>query len=317
FRILSLTTFYSLAIYMCLLGLWFSQAMDILTSQPSFDYLVNRLSVITYFLLVFSLPFTIWRETRGFVIYMNNWRQFELQFSQTTNRTLKLNVRKRSVILLVFSITFSFILETTYIILKRNFNVSRWLNNIYQTTLRYLLGSLFYLLCFAQVRAAISVLRYFKLILVEYRVLWLRLSRLTQQVGTCFCYTFGFYILYLFLNLTLCLYLSCAYTRKIKDIIINTETSFTSVLLLYVMCDAGHAVNAQVTGAFQEELLNMRNEPGHPDLIKEVRTCLYYMIFLQKINLITNLIHLKKSIFFQLTSALVTYLIVLLQFQFQ
>ena len=83
-------------------------------------------------------------------------------------------------------------------------------------------------------------------VLAEYRVLWLRLSRLAEQVGTCCCYTFGFYILYLFLNLTLCLYLSCAYTKSLKNIAVNTETSLTSFLLLYVMCEAGQTVYKQV-----------------------------------------------------------------------
>lgn len=91
----------------------------------------------------------------------------------------------------------------------------------------------------------------------DYRALWLRLSKLARDTGTATCYTFTFINLYLFLIITLSIYGLMSQLSEgfgIKDIGLAV-TAFSSIGLLFFICDEAHYASHNVRTNFQKKLL--------------------------------------------------------------
>jgi hypothetical protein len=86
------------------------------------------------------------------------------------------------------------------------------------------------------------------LVIARYKKLWLQFSCLVRQTGVATCYTYGFYILYLFLMLTVSIYglisrvtkgMEPKYVYLVGDSLITGTT-------LYVVCDSANSVTNEV-----------------------------------------------------------------------
>jgi gustatory receptor len=94
-------------------------------------------------------------------------------------------------------------------------------------------------------------------VVADYRSLWLRLSKLTRDTGNATCYTFTFINLYLFFVITLSIYGLLAQISEgfgVKDIGLAI-TAFSSVFLLFFICDVGHNASFNVKKIFQKKIL--------------------------------------------------------------
>jgi hypothetical protein len=84
----------------------------------------------------------------------------------------------------------------------------------------------------------------------KYRVLWLSLARLTRHTGSAMCHTYGFFILYMFMKVTLHIY------RIINDLTFRTSSLFVivygciitvgDVVLTCLVCDNAQLVKRKV-----------------------------------------------------------------------
>ena len=87
------------------------------------------------------------------------------------------------------------------------------------------------------------------LVIARYKDLWLQLSRLVRQTGVATCYTYGFYVLYLFLMRTVSMYGMFSTLTKgfqLHDVYLVGDSLITGTEL-YIICDGANSVTREVT----------------------------------------------------------------------
>jgi gustatory receptor len=95
-------------------------------------------------------------------------------------------------------------------------------------------------------------------VIARYKGLWLQLSRLVRQTGVATCYTYGFYVLYLFLMLTVSIYgvLSTLTVGIELRLVYLIGDSLITGTELFVVCDGASSVSREVRRARQYYGLN-------------------------------------------------------------
>lgn len=151
----------------------------------------------------------------------------------------------------------------------------------------------------------------------DFRSLWLRLSRLARDTGTATSATFTFINLYMFFIITISIYGLMSQLSEgfgVKDIGL-TVTAFTSVAMLFVICDEAHFSAHNVRTIFQKKLLMVELSWMNVDAQTEIN------MFLRATEMNPSNINLggyfdvNRNLFKSLLTTMVTYLVVLLQFQ--
>lgn len=151
----------------------------------------------------------------------------------------------------------------------------------------------------------------------DFRSLWLRLSRLSRDTGTATSTTFTFINLYMFFIITISIYGLMSQLSEgfgVKDIGL-TVTACTSVALLFVICDEAHFSAHNVRTIFQKKLLMVELSWMNTDAQTEIN------MFLRATEMNPSYINLggyfdvNRNLFKSLLTTMVTYLVVLLQFQ--
>jgi gustatory receptor len=86
-------------------------------------------------------------------------------------------------------------------------------------------------------------------VIARYNTLWLRLSRMVRQTGIAMCYTYGFYVLYLFLMITVSMYGLISKLPKglSSRLIYLVGDSLITCTELFIVCDGANSVTQEVT----------------------------------------------------------------------
>ncbi|XP_061379893.1 gustatory and odorant receptor 24 isoform X2 [Danaus plexippus] len=279
-------------------------------------------AVIEYLFTVYLFPMMvvpiIWYETRKIANILNGWVDFEVCYKKLSSRVLPIKMYKKALTMAVVIP----ILSTSSVIITHitmvDFKVMQILPYVFLEILTYLLGGYWYLLCETLSFCAGILAEDFHQALrhvgpagkvAEYRALWLRLSKLAQDTGLANCYTFTFVNLYLFLIITLSIYGLLSQISEgfgIKDIGLFV-TACCSIFLLFFICDEAHYASLNVRTNFQKKLLMVELSWMNTDAQTEVN------MFLRATEMNPSQISLGG--FFDLLATMVTYLVVLLQFQ--
>lgn len=193
-------------------------------------------------------------------------------------------------------------------------------------TLTYMMGAYWYLTCDTLSSSATILADDFQKALhhigpaamvANYRALWLRLSKIARDTGTSTCYTFTFINLYLFFIITLSIYGLMSQLSDgfgIKDIGLFVTAS-CSIFLLFFICDEAHSASQHVRTNFQKKLLMAELSWMNTDAQTEIN------MFLRATEMNPSNINLggffdvNRNLFKSLLTTMVTYLVVLLQFQ--
>ena len=93
------------------------------------------------------------------------------------------------------------------------------------------------------------------LVIARYNALWLEFSRVVRQTGTAMCYTYGYYVLYLLLMLTVSLYklLSTLTNGYEIDQVYMVGDSLINGIELCVICDCANSVTREVSTMSQSD----------------------------------------------------------------
>nr|WNX29051.1 gustatory receptor 5 [Odontotermes formosanus] len=195
----------------------------------------------------------------------------------------------------------------------------------YQTLVRDTLGLMWYLLCYLLRSTAQHLATSFQkdvdtaarpsLVIARYNALWLQFSRVVRQTGVAMCYTYGYYVLYLFLMSTVSLYgLLSTLTKGFHlRLVYLVGDSIITGTELYIICDGANSVTREVGLRFQGRLLDIRQTPLGNKTEKEVDA------FLRTIELrppeisFGDYVIVNRGMLLSLGSMMVTYLVVLLQ----
>lgn len=305
-------------------------------------------AVIAYLFLVNLLPVLIvpiiWYETKKIVRVLNNWNEFEVSYISitfnkiiitvtfkvlyynTSQRALPLNLSTKSLIVAIgLPILTTISVVVTHVTMV-HFQVSQVIPYCFLDTLTYMMGAFWFLECETLISSASILADDFQRALhhigpagmvANYRALWLRLSKLARDIGTGTCYTFTFINLYLFFIITLSIYGLMSQLSDgfgIKDIGLFVTAS-CSICLLFFICDEAHSASQHVRTNFQKKLLMVELSWMNTDAQTEIN------MFLRATEMNPSDINLggffdvNRNLFKSLLTTMVTYLVVLLQFQ--
>ncbi|XP_059610111.1 gustatory and odorant receptor 24 [Phlebotomus argentipes] len=339
YRLSSLTMFYSFVVLAALLTYVVFVVIKRIAIVRNLEGRFEE-AVIAYLFLVNLLPVVIvpmmWYESRKVVKVWNHWSDFELLYFQVSKRPLAINLKMKAlVIAIVLPLLASLSVVVTHVTMV-HFRISQVCRIIthalpvipycFLDTLTYMMGAYWYLSCETLSAAANVLADDFQRALrnigpaamvAEYRSLWLRLSKLARDTGTATCYTFTFINLYLFLIITLSIYGLMSQLSEgfgVKDIGLAV-TAFSSIGLLFFICDEAHYASHNVRTNFQKKLLMVELNWMNIDAQTEIN------MFLRATEMNPANINLggffdvNRNLFKSLLTTMVTYLVVLLQFQ--
>ncbi|CAH2232250.1 jg23339 [Pararge aegeria aegeria] len=329
FQITSPPMLYSFACYICLIGyvlyLSLHKVQILRAAEGKFEE-----AVIEYLFTVYLFPMLLvpimWYETRKIAGILNGWVEFEECYKKLSGRVLPVKLYKKALAIAVIIP----ILSTSSVVITHvtmvDFKAMQIIPYIFLEILTYILGGYWYLLCETLSVCANFLAEDFQRALrhigpagkvAEYRALWLRLSKLARDTGIANCYTFTFVNLYLFLIITLSIYGLLSQISEgfgIKDIGLAV-TACCSIFLLFFICDEAHYASQNVRTNFQKKLLMVELSWMNTDAQTEVN------MFLRATEMNPSQISLggffdvNRNLFKSLLATMVTYLVVLLQFQ--
>ncbi|XP_055696779.1 gustatory and odorant receptor 24 [Phlebotomus papatasi] len=329
YRVLSLTMFYSVTLLVALLTYVVFVVIKRIAIVRNLEGRFEE-AVIAYLFIVNLLPVIIvpmmWYEATKVVVVWNHWSDFELLYFKVSKRPLAINLKTKAlVIAILLPLLASLSVVVTHVTMV-HFRISQVIPYCFLDTLTYMMGAYWYLSCETLSAAANVLAEDFQRALrhigpaamvADYRALWLRLSKLARDTGTATCYTFTFINLYLFLIITLSIYGLMSQLSEgfgIKDIGLAV-TAFSSIGLLFFICDEAHYASHNVRTNFQKKLLMVELNWMNIDAQTEIN------MFLRATEMNPANINLggffdvNRNLFKSLLTTMVTYLVVLLQFQ--
>ncbi|KPI99377.1 Gustatory and odorant receptor 24 [Papilio xuthus] len=268
----------------------------------------------------------MWYETRKIAGVLNGWVDFEVTYKKLSGHVLPLHLYRKSLAIAIIIP----ILSTTSVIITHvtmvDFKLVQIIPYVFLEILTYILGGYWYLLCETLSICAKILADDFQLALrhigpagkvAEYRALWLRLSKLARDTGIANCYTFTFVNLYLFLIITLSIYGLLSQISDgfgIKDIGLAV-TATCSIFLLFFICDEAHYASQNVRTNFQKKLLMVELSWMNTDAQTEVNMFLRATEMNPSEISLGGFFDVNRNLFKSLLATMVTYLVVLLQFQ--
>ncbi|XP_064548949.1 gustatory and odorant receptor 63a [Drosophila montana] len=287
-------------------------------------------AVIAYLFLVNILPIIIipilWLEAKKIALLFNDWDDFEVLYYQISGHSLPLNLRQKAIYIAIVLPILSVLSVVIIHITMSDFNLNQVVPYCILDNLTAMLGGWWFLICEAISTTAYLLAERFQKALkhigpaamvADYRVLWLRLSKLTRDMGNALCYTFVFMSLYLFFIITLSIYGLMSQLSEgfgIKDIGL-TITALWNIGLLFYICDEAHYASVNVRTNFQKKLLMVELNWMNSDAQTEIN------MFLRATEMNPSNINcggffdVNRTLFKGLITTMVTYLVVLLQFQ--
>ncbi|XP_026497405.1 gustatory and odorant receptor 24 [Vanessa tameamea] len=329
FQIASPSMLYSIICYVSLISyvlyLSLNKVQILRTAEGKFEEAVIEYLFTVYLFPMLVVPI-IWYETRKIAGILNGWVDFEVCYKKLSGRILPVKLYRKALAIAVIIP----ILSTSSVIITHmtmvHFKLMQILPYIFLEILTYILGGYWYLLCEILSVCASILAEDFQQALrhvgpagkvAEYRALWLRLSKLARDTGIANCYTFTFVNLYLFLIITLSIYGLLSQISEgfgTKDIGLAV-TACCSIFLLFFICDEAHYASHNVRTNFQKKLLMVELSWMNTDAQTEVN------MFLRATEMNPSQISLggffdvNRHLFKSLLATMVTYLVVLLQFQ--
>ncbi|XP_055606612.1 gustatory and odorant receptor 24 isoform X2 [Uranotaenia lowii] len=287
-------------------------------------------AVIAYLFIVNILPILIvplmWYETHKVSNLLNNWADFERLYRKISGHDLELELKTKSLVIAILLPVLSCASVIITHVTMVEFQLLQVIPYCFLDTLTYMMGGYWYMTCEMLSTTANILAEDFQKALKhvgpaamvsDYRSLWLRLSKLSRDTGFSTCYTFTFLCLYLFFIITLSIYGLMSQISEgfgIKDIGLAV-TAFCSIGLLFFICDEAHYASWNVRTNFQKKLLMVELSWMNSDAQTEIN------MFLRATEMNPSNINLggffdvNRTLFKSLLTTMVTYLVVLLQFQ--
>nr|QKN21079.1 gustatory receptor [Bactrocera correcta] len=287
-------------------------------------------AVIAYLFLVNILPLILipilWWEARKIAKLWNDWDDFEILYYQISGHSMPLNLRRKTTMIAVVLPILSILSVVITHITMADFQIIQVIPYCILDNLSAMLGAWWFIICESLSMTANILGERFQRALrhigpaamvADYRALWLRLSKLTRDTGNATCYTFTFINLYLFFIITLSVYGLMSQLSEgfgIKDIGLAI-TAIWNVFLLFYICDKAHYASFNVRTNFQKKLLMVELNWMNSDAQTEIN------MFIRATEMNPSNINcggffdVNRNLFKGLLTTMVTYLVVLLQFQ--
>ncbi|KDR21833.1 hypothetical protein L798_03480 [Zootermopsis nevadensis] len=330
FRVLSLVMAYSVCIHIWVLIMAYFNACDILLKllERRGDFLTHIFSALYMNALVFSgcLPVLMWLDCHKFVTYMDEWIRFQVLFLRVTGDDLSLSLKRQC---FVYSLYVSFM---TVVALGLNIHEQYfplWRMPIFYIMLLQLnLLSTFRGVTFSALKiTSCTLARRFKRCMTErvsaqevegYRILWLRLSHLVLQTGEAMGKVWALLSIIFISIQTLSLYgcLSNLVGKQgdvSKAVGMGLGSGF-GLISVYIWCNEAQNIEQCVRSEVQESLQTIRLQLHSRAVNAEVNAFLQTISLYPPVISVLGFKDINRGLFRSIIATLLTYLIVILQF---
>ncbi|XP_060518960.1 gustatory and odorant receptor 24 isoform X2 [Cylas formicarius] len=287
-------------------------------------------AVIDYLFTVYLIPIVTnvigLYEAKKQAEVLNQIISFEKIYNSTTKKKLDLFLANKPLLLsIALPIIGSGIMVVTHVTMS-NFVVFKVIPYCYINVVTYMLGGAWYIYCNIIGKVATIIAEDFQQALkniessikvADYRSMWMMLSRIIRNVGNSFGYALLFLCLYLFFVVTLTIYGLLSQIQSgmgTKDIGL-TITASSAVMMLYFICDEAHYASACVRTNFQKKILLVELSWMDDDSQQEINMFLRATEMNPTDMCLCGFIDVNRNLFKSLLATMVTYLVVLLQFQ--
>ncbi|CAG9767542.1 unnamed protein product [Ceutorhynchus assimilis] len=287
-------------------------------------------AVIDYLFTVYLLPIVInpitLYEARKQANVLTQMVAFERIYTKISQKRLTLNVGSKPLIIIVALLVFGCGTMITTHVTMANFTVHQVIPYCYINVITYMLGGAWYIYCDIIGKVATIMADDFQFALrnigpstrvADYRSLWMMLSRIIRNVGNSFGYALTFLCLYLFFVITLTIYGLLSQIQDglgTKDIGL-TITGISAVIMLYFICDEAHYASTCVRIFFQKKILLVELTWMNEDAQQELNMFLRATEMNPTDMCLCGFFDVNRTLFKSLLATMVTYLVVLLQFQ--
>ncbi|CAH1105857.1 unnamed protein product [Psylliodes chrysocephalus] len=320
---------YSVAIFLILLGYIGYIKWDKLEMVRSAEGRFEE-AVIDYLFSVYLVPIVLnpiaWSEAKKMARVLTNLIAFEkIYYKVTKKKFIQFLGNKPYVISIVLPVLACSTMVVTHVTMV-HFKFQHIIPYCYINIVIYLLCGIWYMLCDMVGHIALTVADDFQGILkhigpankvAEYRSLWMLLSRIIRDIGNAFSYTLTFICLYLFLIITLTIYGLMSQIQEglgVKDIGLAITALFSGIMLLLISDEAHYASNC-VKVQFQKKLLLVELNWMNDDAQQEINMFLRATEMNPTDMTLGGFFDVNRTLFKSLIATMVTYLVVLLQFQ--
>ncbi|XP_044750192.1 gustatory and odorant receptor 63a [Coccinella septempunctata] len=287
-------------------------------------------AVIDYLFTVYLIPIVInlitLYEAKFHAEIMNDFKKFEKLYKKIAKKKLDLFVGNKPLLMTIVLPIISCATMIVNHITMANFRLVQVIPYCYINTVTYLVGGLWFAYSDVIGKIALTISQDFQFALknmstssriAEFRSLWMILAKTTRDCGNSSGYTLIFLSLYLFLIITLTIYGLFSQIQsgfELKDIGL-TITALFAVALLYFICDEAHYASNCVKVHFQKRLLLVELTWMNEDAQQEIKMFLRATEMIPTNMSLVGFFDVNRNLFKSLLATMVTYLVVLLQFQ--
>ncbi|KAF5281537.1 hypothetical protein FQA39_LY05072 [Lamprigera yunnana] len=329
FKIAPILMIYSIILYIAMLSyvgyVKWDKVEIVRSTEEKFEEAVIDYLFSVYLFPVVLVPIT-WYECIKMASVFNDWHNFESIYKKLNAKNLPVFTGNKPLIVTIILPIVSCGSMVINHITMAHFRTIQIIPYCYINTITFILGGIWYLQCDIIARVAILIAHDFgkalrhigpSQIIAEYRALWMLLSKIVRDVGMASYFALTFLCLYLFLIITLTIYGLLSQIQEgfgIKDIGL-TITAGLAIAILYFICDEAHYASNSVKVLFQKKLLLVELSWMNDDAQQEIQMFLRATEMSETNMSLGGFFDVNRTLFKSLLATMVTYLVVLLQFQ--
>ncbi|GFG31245.1 hypothetical protein Cfor_06773, partial [Coptotermes formosanus] len=299
-----------------------------LSKINTFERAIEQTYMSLPFVFMAVGPFLYCTEIWKRIQFINSWGTFQEQFNRVTNRRVHLGLRYRVYCLVALSLTSAVSGPISISSVTENFKLWQYCICALGLLLGTVMPALWYLTCHGTIRAAKdlgdeiekglqnnSFRQNDKL--VQFKFLWLHLSKLTQNIGRSMGFTYAMFTLYCNVVMVIASYVFLVLIRNgfHKHILGQTVGILVSLATLYAQCTNAQSATEEVGLNFQERIQSMLQKypPLSPTTHIEMDRFLAVINSNPPVVSFCGFVEVNRGLITSLMSQLLTYLIVLLQ----
>ncbi|XP_072381105.1 gustatory and odorant receptor 24-like [Diabrotica undecimpunctata] len=320
---------YSVVVFLIILGYigyikWDKLEM-VRSAEGRFEEAVIDYLFSVYLVPIFLSPIT-WSEAKKLSRVLTNFVVFENMYNKITKKKFQHFLGNKPIVVTIgLPILACSTMVVTHVTMV-HFKLLQVIPYCYINVVTYMIGGLWYMLCDLVGSMALTVADDFQEVLknigpankvAEFRSLWMLLSRIVRDIGNAFSFTLTFLCLYLFLIITLTIYGLMSQIQEglgVKDIGLAITAFFAAMMLLLISDEAHYASNC-VKVQFQKKLLLVELNWMNDDAQQEINMFLRATEMNPTDMSLGGFFDVNRNLFKSLIATMVTYLVVLLQFQ--
>ncbi|RZC42344.1 gustatory and odorant receptor 24 [Asbolus verrucosus] len=287
-------------------------------------------AVIDYLFTVYLLPIVInpivWYEGKKLASVVTELIYFERIYNKVTKKKMTIFFGNKPLIITVVLPVISCLTMVVTHVTMAHFKIIQVVPYCYINTIIYLVGGFWFIQCDVVGRVATLIADDFQTALkhvgpstqvADYRSLWMLLSKIIRDIGNASGYALTFICLYFFLIITLTIYgllsqLQAGFSSKDVGLAVNAALA---TAILFFICNEAHYASNSVRVQFQKKLLLVELSWKKNEVQHEINMFLRATEMSPTDMSLVGFFDVNRNLFKSLLATMVTYLVVLLQFQ--